>query len=96
VIALAGVLTALVSSLGAYLMAARRMSGRISTSSASDLWAESRSIREDYREQIARRDARATKLEDRIAACEQLKDTLTNKIAELEGIIMDLKKTVTE
>lgn len=64
VIALAGVLVAPVL---AYLAAARRLSGRIATSEASSLWAESASIREDYRAQLASERARTDELEDRVA-----------------------------
>lgn len=91
----AGVLTALITSLGAYLLTARKMSGRITTSSATELWAEAGAIREDYRDQLEKANARVAGLEARVAACEDLKDELTQKIAGLEGQIVDLKRTVT-
>lgn len=46
-VAVLGVLAALVGALGTYLVAARRLSGKITTSAASELWEESRAIRQD-------------------------------------------------
>ena len=40
------IVVALIAPIGAYILAARKMSGKIATSEATDLWAESRSIRE--------------------------------------------------
>jgi len=58
---------ALFAPVGAYLVAARRMSGRIASSEASELWDESRSIREDYRQRLGVAHARIAQLEARVA-----------------------------
>lgn len=46
------ILTAAASAFGAYQIAKRQHSGKIETSAAADLWAESRSIRETLRKQV--------------------------------------------
>lgn len=47
------ILTAAISGLVAYQIAKRQHSGRIETSAAADLWAESRSIREILKQQVS-------------------------------------------
>ena len=67
---LAAIIAALVGALGTYLAVVRRLSGKITTSAAEELWNESRSIREDLQtrnqfltEKIDRCEARIEKLE---------------------------------
>jgi hypothetical protein len=43
---LVAIIVALIAPIGAYLLAARKMSGKINTSEATDLWAESKAIRD--------------------------------------------------
>lgn len=63
-------LVALIGPLLTYIVAAKRLSGRIKNSEASDLWAESRSIRDwstaqvkELNDQIDRMEIRLTELE---------------------------------
>lgn len=86
---LVAVIAAVAAPIGAYLLAARKMSGRIRTSDASDLWAESRDIREDYKAQLEKANERTSRLEDRVARLER-----TN--AELVGENIVLRARVTE
>lgn len=62
-------LAVLLAPLLAYFGVAKKLSGKIATSEAKDLWAESQSIRNDYREE-------ATRLRERIAALEERTDSL--------------------
>lgn len=57
------VIAAVAAPLGAYLVAARRFSGRIESSDAKELWAESRSIRDWSQGRIASLEARVATLE---------------------------------
>jgi peptidoglycan hydrolase CwlO-like protein len=79
-IALAAIL---VAPLIGYLTATRRLSGKIGTSDAQELWSESRSIRDDYRTQITRANARTEQLEARVDALERLNAELSSKNAGL-------------
>lgn len=79
-IALAAIL---VAPLIGYLTATRRLSGKIGTSDAQELWSESRSIRDDYRTQITRANARTEQLEARVDALERLNSELSSKNAGL-------------
>lgn len=63
------ILTIFIGPLLAYLVASRRLSGDIQTSEATDLWRESASIREDYRDQIRILTARVRELEGQLAKC---------------------------
>lgn len=69
---LAAILVALLAPLASYLVAVRQLSGRIKNSDASELWEESRSIREWSA-------ARITELLDHI-------HLLENRVEELESI----------
>jgi chromosome segregation ATPase len=62
---------AIVGPLVAYVTASRKLSGKIDTSDADKLWAESASIRDDYRGQLQERDKRIAALEKRVTALEQ-------------------------
>jgi chromosome segregation ATPase len=68
---------AIVTALGAYLASVRRLSGKIGTSEASDLWEESASIREDYRTRLNFAEARAIRLEERVDKLEDLNQLLS-------------------
>lgn len=63
-------LAAVLGPLTAYIVAVRRLSGKIATSDASELWKESAAIRSDYREQLAVAAERLRSLEARVEALE--------------------------
>lgn len=76
---------ALGAPLASYLVAARKLSGKIGSSDASELWLESRSMREWSKAQIEA-------LTARIAAVEQQNATLASANADLVGQIRDLSE----
>lgn len=69
--AILAVLAAVIAALGTYLAASRKLSGKIATSDAESLWAESAAIRDDYRQQLAAQNARTAELERRVEILEQ-------------------------
>lgn len=90
---------ALLAAAGAFFAAIRRMSGKIATSEAAQLWAESASIREDYRVKAERNGERIARLEERLALCEKDNNKLSKdnlvlmvKIAECERTIAVLRE----
>lgn len=80
-----GAIVALGGPLVTYLVAARKLSGRIGSSDATELWQESRSIRDWSKAQIEM-------LTARIAAVEEQNATLASANADLVGQIRDLSE----
>lgn len=79
----------MIAPIGAYLMAARKMSGKIATTEAHDLWEESRAIREWSA-------ARIDKCDEEIQALrEQLREA-KNRITHLESEKRRLEKLLRE
>lgn len=76
---------AIIGPLGTYLIAARRLSGKIGSSEASELWQESRSMRDWSQAQIE-------SLTARIAAVERQNATLSDANAALVKQIRDLSE----
>lgn len=60
---IAAVLAIIFGPVLAYLAAARKLSGKIATSEAADLWKESAQLRADWREEVERLRARLAALE---------------------------------
>lgn len=82
------VVAAFIGALGSYTLAARRFSGKIETTEAKELWAESRSIRKWSQERIeelngvvGRLEARNSELEDRVEYLELENAALHREIA---------------
>jgi chromosome segregation ATPase len=97
------VAVAIVAPLGAYLLAARRMSGKVQTSDAGELWAESRAIRDDYRNRLLDAADRSRDLEARVAKLENSNNELNrenfalqNKVLALERLVTELRDTITK
>ena len=80
------------SAILAFLAAARRLSGRVATSEASQLWEESRSIRDDYRRQIERLTKTLLLCEARVDLLERRNEELTRENAKLTFMIEELKE----
>ena len=87
---------AIVAPVGAYLLAARKMSGKVATSDASDLWAESRSIRDDYRSRILWLEERVVVLEEGNATLVKEALGCQSKILALETLVAQLRATIAE
>lgn len=80
-------IAAVFAPLGAYLIAKRQFSGRIETSDAKELWAESRAIREWSQQRIdtlndvvARLEERERLLEGRVRLLETENDELRGRL----------------
>lgn len=71
------IIVALIGPVGAYLIAARRFSGKIETTEARDLWAESASIREWSRRRIEALEAENARLRQEMR---QLRAELRGKV----------------
>lgn len=80
---LVAVLAIVAGPLVAYVTANRRLSGKIATSEAADLWAESSSIRDDYRARISTLEARVETLEQKNTELERANDELRRAADEL-------------
>jgi predicted RNase H-like nuclease (RuvC/YqgF family) len=81
----------MIAPVGAYLMAARKMSGKIATTEAHDLWEESRAIREwssaridKCDEEIARLQSELREAKIRISELEKDKRNLERMLRERE------------
>lgn len=72
----AGVAAVVFGALGTYLAVVRKLSGKIATTDASELWKESAAIRADYRDQLAASAKRIADLEARVAQLERLNNQL--------------------
>lgn len=73
------IVVALIAAAGAYLGVRRKSSGRIGTSEASDLWAESQAIRRELRDEVALVRKQAL---DADTECKRQIDELRRQIAE--------------
>lgn len=95
---LVAIIAAVAAPLGAYLVAARRFSGRIENSDATDLWEESRAIRTWSKEQIDALSERVRRLEESNAGlAEENRDlrgqvrNLTSKLERANARIAELE-----
>jgi predicted RNase H-like nuclease (RuvC/YqgF family) len=91
----------LVAAIGTYIAMARKLSGKIATSEAEQLWKESAAIREDYRSRIQHSDAKIVALESRVCALEkanvdllQRNSVLVLKNERLEARIEELRNSL--
>lgn len=75
---LSGLLAASITALASYIIVRRQSSGRIATSEAVSLWAESQAMRKDLREEV--RDLRIQLAQNR----EEI-DRLRTRVRELEN-----------
>jgi len=87
--------------LGAYLIAARRFSGKIGSSDASELWEESRSIRdwskariEELNALVGRLEGRVTVVESQNIALARENENLIQQIRTLNTTIADLRSEI--
>ena len=93
-VALIGVIGVIVGPLGAYLLAARKLSGKVATSEATDLWAESKSIRDWSTARIGALDAELVVLRTRISLCEQQNESLSRENRRLMEQVHELNDTI--
>lgn len=81
---LLGILAALFAPLAAYLVAVRQFSGKIESSAAADLWAESRAIRDWSQARISELNAVVRRLEERVYILEEENRKLFKETVVLE------------
>lgn len=86
-----GVLSVIAAPLVAYIVATRRLSGKISTSEASELWKESTAIRHDYRDRLRFADDHLRELEGRVRALEKENTTLQQENERLRAKVERLE-----
>lgn len=87
-------IAALAAPIVSYVVAARRFSGKIETSDAKELWAESRSIREWSQARIAALNEDVERLEARIRSLESHNAGLNETIAEQRREIENLHNQI--
>lgn len=75
--AIIAIAAAILSPVGAFLVASRKMSGRIDTTDADKLWQEASDIRADYR--------------DRVLACQDENARLRNELATARSEVATLR-----
>jgi predicted nuclease with TOPRIM domain len=91
---LVAIVVALISSLGTYLVAAKRLSGRIKDSDASELWAESRSIREWSSARVVELDEHIDRLEARLVEVEKANSGLAEENRKVQREVFDLRSRI--
>lgn len=84
-------IVAVVGPLLTYLVAARRLSGQIRNSEATELWAESRSIREWSEKRNEKLEEHISELDERINGLEMANGALAKENRELQKANYELK-----
>jgi len=79
-----------------YLAAARRLSGKVASSEAADLWEESRSIRQDYQKRIEELNKVIYNCQQRIDELERRNDQLYLENGNLKRMIEGHEATIDE
>lgn len=95
-VALVSLLGVAITALTSYIIGSRRLSGRIATSEASSLWAESSSIREYLAQQLDADRRRITDLEARIASAEASNVALARENLDLIRKLTAAEATIGE
>jgi chromosome segregation ATPase len=90
----AALVLALIGPIAAYVLAARRLSGKIETSEAKDLWAESRSIRDWSQKRIEGLNDEITKLQLRVSILETSNEELIGENKRLAEQVRQLSATI--
>ena len=90
------VVVALVTAFGAYLASVRKLSGKIGTSEASDLWEESADIRKDYRAQLLMEQQRTARLEQRVDKLEDVNNLLMLDNRDLRAQLNDCQRVLAQ
>ena len=90
------VAVALVTAFGAYLASVRKLSGKIGTSEASDLWEESADIRKDYRAQLLMEQQRTARLEQRVDKLEDVNNLLMLDNRDLRAQLNDCQRVLAQ
>lgn len=89
---IAALATALFGPVIAYLAAARRLSGRIDTSEAAQLWQEASNLRSEYKREIEELRGLVGKLRDRVLDLETKNEQLALENGELKLELIKVQK----
>lgn len=92
--AVIALVAALAAPFAAYVVAARRFSGRINNSDASSLWQESTNLREEYREDIRLLRRELADCEERVGRVEERNRSLSRENADLRRTIDEHEETI--
>jgi predicted RNase H-like nuclease (RuvC/YqgF family) len=87
------VITAAITPVVAYLIAARQFSGKIETSNAADLWNESRNIRDWAMQRIQSLEGAVNTLEVRVKELEEHNGSLARENRQLERELTRCQET---
>ena len=90
------ILAAVLGPLATYLVAVRKFSGKITDSTATELWTESRSIRQDLYDRNKFLQDSIGRLDERVLGLEKSNNELRQENIELRGEVRDLKDTIIE
>lgn len=93
--AVLGVVVAIIAAAGSFLGVAWRLSGRVTTSAAGQLWAENTKIKEDYRREIGEDRAEIAALRDRLVALEKRNEEVRRENGTLQDTIDQHERTIT-
>jgi len=93
---LISLIAALVGALVAYLGTVRKLSGKVRTSDAAQLWDESRAMREDYRSRITELNEVIRRCETRMEALEKRNDELYLENGRLARMVEEHEATIAE
>lgn len=88
------IIVALISPLITYLIAAKKLSGRIKDSDATELWSESRAIREWSTERVKELNEVIARLETRMTEVEKMNSELAEENRKLSREVYDLRNQV--
>jgi chromosome segregation ATPase len=77
-----------------YIVAVRKLSGSIDTTTADRLWVEAKAIREDYRADIAEKERRIVSLEKRVAEVERDNTRLMRENLQHGGTISNYEARI--
>jgi hypothetical protein len=110
IVAVVGLIGILGGALGSFLVSAKKMGGKVSSTEAADLWIEARQLREDATRRILRLEERAALLDEKVAALthenfdllvsstgyESEIKRLVERVEEQNKEITDLRKIITD
>src|SRR6266487_5469775 len=90
-----GIILAIIAAIGgplvAYLIGAKKLSGRINTSEAGMLWEEARNLRSEYKTEVGDLRDIVVKLRDRVNELEKKNDILYLENGELHKEVLHLR-----
>lgn len=90
------VIAAILGPIGAYVVAARKMSGKIATTEAAQLWEESRAIREWSAKRMEACDAECSNLRNALTEALGRIKTLEDQLENAHEHILDLERGINE